>query len=251
MAFEVSRIGPLVLAASLALAGCSSEEDTASATASPETPATQDEATSQQPAPPPAVEAPPATSTPLPVSNTAPVVSGAPASSATTGESWSFVPSATDADGDAVTWSIAGKPSDATFSTASGQLAWTPSGSGAWNDIVITATDARGASTSLPAFSVVVNAPQQVTGSATLSWDMPQQYTDGVPLAAGDAVVGYRVYHGTSADALDQVIPVNEPTQLQYAASDLPAGTHYFAVAAISVNGAEGARSEVLSKTVM
>ena len=137
------------------------------------------------------------------------------------------------------------------FSTTTGLLQWTPAGGGAWSDIVITAVDSRGASTSLPPFSVVVSPPLQIAGKATLSWDLPQQYTDGMPLPPEDQVAGYRVYHGMSEDALDEVIPVDSATTLQYTASNLSAGTHYFAVSAISVTGDEGERSEVLSKTVM
>ena len=55
----------------------------------------------------------------------------------------------------------------------------------------------------------------------------------------------------TSQDALDLEAPVQGSTTLQHTIDELEAGTHYFAVAAVSVNGAEGARSEILIKTVM
>lgn len=241
MAYHGWRIGTIVLATSMALAACSGEEETAAA---------QAPVTGQQPAAtPPSLPVP--GSKPAPTPNTAPVVSGTPAGAVSAGQAWSFVPSATDADGDTLTWSISGKPADALFSTATGQLSWTPGATGSWNDIVVTATDSRGAATSLPAFSLVVNLAPQVTGSATLSWDMPQQYADGAPLLPEDQVVGYRVYHGTSEATMNVVGPVDDPMTLNYTVQALPAGTHYFAVSAMSATGAEGERSLVLTKNVM
>lgn len=256
MAFHGWRIATLVLASSLTLAACGGgSEDTQ--TASAETPSSP--ADSPAPAVPPAAGGAPApapapapAAPPVQAANNAPLVSGTPAATATAGQPWAFRPDATDPDGDAVTWSISGKPADAIFSTATGQLAWTPSGAGAWTSIVITATDARGASTSLAPFSIVVDqTAQKLAGRATLSWDLPQQYTDGAPLQPEDEVAGYRVYHGTSEDALNLAAPVDGATTLQHTIDDLEAGTHYFAVAAVSVNGAEGARSQILTKTVM
>lgn len=249
------RIGTLALAASLALTACGGSGDDSAGSASPP-PVAGGETAPEAPAdsivaPPVTAPAAPAPVTTPVAANTAPTVSGTPQVSAQAGQAWSFAPTATDADGDALTWSISGKPTDATFSTASGQLAWTPSGAGAWSDIVITATDARGASTSLPPFSVQVSAAQAVTGTATLSWDIPQQYTDGIPLPPEDQVVGYRVYHGTAADALDKMVAVEDASNVQYTVAGLSSGTHYFAVSAVAKSGAEGARSEILSKTVM
>jgi hypothetical protein len=241
MTFAGWRIGTLALAASLALAGCGGgSEETVSSGGSPKTGETPAEGV-----PPGGGSAPPEAS-----GNTAPVVSGSPAGTAVAGQAWVFQPTAQDPDGDPITWSISGKPADAAFSTATGQLSWTPTSAGSWTGIVITATDSHGASASLPPFSIVVDATPP-SGTATLSWDMPQHYADGTPLSADDQVAGYRVYHGTREDALDEVIPVNEPTTLQYTASGLPPGTHYFAVAAISIHGIEGERSQVLGKTVM
>jgi len=235
MAHHGWRIGSLVLAASLALAGCSSDGDTASvsggdAPASPAAPAAP-----QSPAP----------------ANAAPQVSGTPVATANLGEAWSFQPAATDPDGDTLTWSIAGKPADATFSPATGALSWTPGSSGTWSNIVITATDSRGASASLPAFSLLVNGTQQAAGSATLTWDIPQQYSDGTPLLPEDQVAGYRVYHGTSEAQMDTVVSVSDPGTVSYTAQGLTAGTHYFSVSAVSASGVEGQRSEVLTKSVM
>src|SRR5690606_37271822 len=167
MAFHGWRIGTIVLATSMALAACSGEDETAAAQAPP--------ATGQQPVQPPAPPPAPPTDTgsnATPAPNTAPVVRGAPAAALSTGQAWSFTPSATDADVPALTWSLAVNPADATFSNAPRQLSWTPGATGTWNVIFVTATDSRGAATSLPAFSLRVCGPQHVAGTASLRWDL-------------------------------------------------------------------------------
>ena len=180
-------------------------------------------------------------------SNRAPTVSGTPSTAVTLGNAYRFAPSATDPDGDSLVWSIAGKPTGATFSTTTGELTWTPSSTGAWTNIVITVTDAKGASTSLPAFSIVVNAPVKAP-SATLLWLPPTEFTDGSALP-GTGISGYRVYHGTSIATLRAVAEVDERTT-NFTVPDLARGTHYFAVTAVSAAGLESALSAVGSKTV-
>jgi len=75
------------------------------------------------------------------------------------GSAYSFRPSASDADGDALSFSISNKPSWASFSSSSGRLSGTPgTGSvGSYGNIVITVSDGM-ASASLPAFSIRVDA---------------------------------------------------------------------------------------------
>jgi large repetitive protein len=94
--------------------------------------------------------------------NQAPTVSGSPASSVVAGNAYSFVPSASDPDGNALTFSIANKPSWATFSTTNGALTGTPTTAavGTYSNIVITVSDGT-VQSNLPAFSI------QVTDGAT------------------------------------------------------------------------------------
>jgi hypothetical protein len=182
-----------------------------------------------------------------PTANRPPVVSGTPPTSATVGTAYSFAPTGSDPDGDALTWSVSSKPAAATFSVSTGRLGWTPSGAGTWSNIVITATDSRGASASLPAFSITVQ-PATASGSATLSWQAPTHYTDGTALPATEPGA-YRIYRGTSAGALSRVAEVDGRT-MTFAIQQLPSGTHYFAVTAVSTGGAESAQSAVGSKTI-
>lgn len=89
----------------------------------------------------------------------APRISGSPASSVTVGQVYRFKPTASDADGNTLTFSIANKPDWASFSATTGEIVGTPFSNHArtYSGIVISVRD--GSSTvSLPAFSLVVRA---------------------------------------------------------------------------------------------
>src|SRR5581483_5558463 len=60
------------------------------------------------------------------LSATPPSISGTPASSVVVGAKYTFRPSASDTDGDALTFSIENLPAWATFDTTSGVLSGTP-----------------------------------------------------------------------------------------------------------------------------
>jgi hypothetical protein len=91
--------------------------------------------------------------------NRPPTIGGTPAASVTVGRSYSFTPTASDADGDALTFSITGKPAWASFSSSTGRLSGSPGSSrvGSYPNIVITASDGK-ASASLGPFSIEVRA---------------------------------------------------------------------------------------------
>ncbi|KYN86096.1 hypothetical protein ATY35_14655, partial [Vibrio cidicii] len=91
--------------------------------------------------------------------NDAPVISGSPSTQVDEDSAYQFVPQASDNDpADTLTYSIANKPSWATFDTATGALSGTPSNSdvGTHAGIVISVSDGR-VSASLPAFAITVN----------------------------------------------------------------------------------------------
>jgi putative Ig domain-containing protein len=175
-------------------------------------------------------------------------ISGSPATSVDAGQSYLFVPTASDSAGAALTFSITGKPSWASFSTTTGELSGTPATAqvGSYPNVVITVS-AGGASTSLPAFSVKVIATQGATGSATLTWVAPTANTDGTPI---DGLAGYHIYYGTSQSALTQVVDVPGPTTTTYAVPALAPGTYYFAVAAYNAAGFESAPSNIDSVSI-
>jgi hypothetical protein len=73
----------------------------------------------------------------------APTISGTPAATVAEDTDYSFIPEASDDDGDTLTFSIANKPSWASFDTDTGALTGTPSNDdvGTHADIVISVTD--------------------------------------------------------------------------------------------------------------
>jgi hypothetical protein len=91
--------------------------------------------------------------------NLAPVISGMPPTSVLAGSSYYFRPTATDANGDRLRFSIANKPAWANFSSRTGRLSGTPgSGSvGTYSNIVISVSDWN-TRARLPAFDIRVDA---------------------------------------------------------------------------------------------
>ena len=91
------------------------------------------------------------------IANAAPVISGAPLTQVPIGEAYNFTPTATDDDGDALTFSIENAPSWAAFSAEDGSLAGTPGTAdvGTTSGIVISVTDGID-TTSLTAFDIIV-----------------------------------------------------------------------------------------------
>jgi hypothetical protein len=179
--------------------------------------------------------------------NSLPSISGAPATSATVGQAYSFIPSASDPDGQRLTFSIANRPSWAQFDSATGRLSGTPDAAnvGSTSGIVISASDSQD-SVSLPAFSLaVVNPVPQ--GSATLSWAPPTSNVDGTPLTN---LAGYRVKYGKSASDLSVSLSIPGPDVTSAVIENLSAGTWYFAVSAYTTTNIESDLSNLAQKTL-
>jgi hypothetical protein len=181
--------------------------------------------------------------------NRAPSISGSPAPSVQAGTAYSFRPTASDADGNPLAFSIANKPAWAAFSTTSGQLSGTPSSAqvGSTSGILIGVNDGK-VTTSLPGFTITVTAASGTTnGTATLTWLPPTTNTDGSALTN---LSGYKLYHGTSATALTDVRSISSAGITSYVFSQLATGTHYFAMSAVNSAGMESAKSAVGSKPI-
>jgi hypothetical protein len=180
-----------------------------------------------------------------PVSNAAPTISGVPATSVQTAAAYSFRPTATDANGDALSFSIQSKPSWASFSVATGQLSGTAPAAATTNPgIVISVSDGQVA-TALPAFTINVTAP--TSGTASLSWSPPTQNTDGSALTD---LSGYRLYFGSSPSSLTQVLAIAGAATTAHVVTNLSAGTWYFALTARTSAGVESAMSTLVSKAI-
>jgi hypothetical protein len=154
-------------------------------------------------------------------------------------------PTASDADGQTLGFSISGKPEWLDFSPRNGEISGTPDAAdvGTYDNIRITASD--GQLQAAVAISITVTAT--AAGRATLSWNAPTQRTDGTPLAD---LAGFRVYFGSSAGDLRYVIEVRDPGARSALVEDLTIGTWYFAATAYDTSGVESHRSNTASKTI-
>jgi hypothetical protein len=162
------------------------------------------------------------------------------------GTQYSFTPTASDPDGNTLTYSITNPPVWATFNTATGQLSGTPGAQhvGATSGIVITVSDGT-LTASLPAFTLTVQAV--ATGSATLSWTPPTTNTDGTPLTN---LAGYKIYWGTTAGSYPNSVSLTNPGLTSYVVTNLVPGTYFFVATAVNSVGAESVFSVPASKTI-
>jgi len=179
--------------------------------------------------------------------NRPPVISGSSTKSVVAGTAYAFTPTASDPDGQTLTFSVMGAPAWASFNSSTGRLSGTPGAGnvGLTEGIVITASDGA-AYASLPAFSLAV--VQAATGSATISWLPPTQRTDGSALTN---LAGYRIRFGTSATAMNQVITLNGSGLTSYMVEGLTPGKWYFGLSAFDSSGVESNTSNVGSKTIL
>ncbi len=120
--------------------------------------------------------------TPQP-SNSAPTINGSPTLTINQGVQYQFTPTASDVNGDTLTFSIVNKPVWATFNPTTGTLSGTPSNQdvGITNSIVISVSDGT-LSASLPAFNLSVanvnDAPTiNSTAVTTATQDTAYSYT--------------------------------------------------------------------------
>ena len=124
-----------------------------------------------------------------------PTISGAPVTTARVGQPYAFKPNASDADGDALTYSVSGKPAWATFDTSTGTLYGTPASGdvGLHSNVVIAVSDGK-ATARLAPFAITVSTG--TTQSVTLNWTAPTTNTDGSALTD---LAGYVVSFGTAS----------------------------------------------------
>jgi len=178
--------------------------------------------------------------------NDAPTISGSPQTAVNAGSAYAFRPTATDANGDKLTFSIANKPAWAAFSTSTGQLSGTPmsASTGTYANVMISVSDGK-ASTTLAPFAITV--ADTSNGAASLTWTPPTQNTDGTTLTN---LAGYRIVYGASASQLTQTIQLTNSGLSSYVVENLSPGTYYFAIRAYTSSGAESADSNVVAKVV-
>lgn len=173
--------------------------------------------------------------------NSAPSISGTPAASIIVGENYAFTPSASDPDGDKITFAVTNQPVWSGFSTETGQLSGSPGPSdiGQYSNIVISVSDGK-ESTSLTAFSIDVVDVGNF--SVSLSWTPPTQNSDNSPLTD---LAGYKIYYGITEGQYPNAIQIDNPGIATYVIQGLTANTYYFVATAINSSGLESDFSNV------
>ena len=183
---------------------------------------------------------------PDPSTNSAPAISGAPATSVVTSNAYAFTPTASDPDGDALSFSVQNMPSWAQFDTTNGTLSGTPTlaAVGSYANIAISVSDGN-LSGNLPNFSVAV--VQNADGTITVSWTPPTQNSDGSALTD---LAAYKFYYGTTSGNYSQQVVVNNPGAATYMIQNLAPATYYVAASAINSAGMESGLSNEAVKQV-
>jgi hypothetical protein len=161
-------------------------------------------------------------------------------------ENYDFQPTATDPDGDDLTFSIENRPTWAAFDAATGRLHGRPTTAdiGTYPGIVISVSDGS-ASDSLGSFAISVNP--LALGSVTLSWTPPTTNADGTTVTG---LAGYRIYYGTSSEDLDAIVVIDNVGTVRWVIDNLSPATWYFAMTAFNDSGLESARTAIGSKTI-
>ena len=181
-----------------------------------------------------------------PPANSAPVISGNPMTAVLVGDTYSFAPSASDADGDTLTFSIQNPPGWASFSTATGELSGQPTACdvGVYANIRISVTDGT-ATASLPNFTVSVDQAGNL--STTLSWTAPLENEDGSQLMD---LAGYKLYWGTSSGVYTNSVTIDNPGITTYVVDNLVPGTYEFVATAFNASGVESRYSNPATKVL-
>jgi hypothetical protein len=172
--------------------------------------------------------------------NSAPVISGTPKTFAKVGTAYAFLPTARDANGDALTFSIVNKPAWMWFNTRTGKLAGTPQSGQAgktFPGITIKVSDGR-ATMSLPTFWITVGPA--ASGEVVLSWTAPTTNIDGTALTD---LAGYTVFYGKTSRSYSNSLRVAGAGTDSAVIQGLSAGTWYFAIKSRNVMGVESAYS--------
>lgn len=178
--------------------------------------------------------------------NTPPEISGTPRSAVNAGDSYAFTPTATDPDGDSLTFSVSGLPGWATFDSSTGRVSGTPvtADVGTYNNVTITVFDGSDSDVLGP-FTITVNAIS--TGSVTLSWVAPTENTDGTALTD---LAGYKIYYGTSEGSYPNNVVIDNAGVTTYVIDNLSPGIWYFVMTANNSAGVESSYSGVAEITV-
>jgi hypothetical protein len=178
-------------------------------------------------------------------SNHAPTISGTAPATAQIGMWYSFMPAASDPDGDALQFTATRLPPWAALDGRTGRISGVPEPGeeGSYTQICISVSDGT-TSTALTPFAITVANP---AGSATLSWLPPTENADGTSLMD---LSGYRIRYGRNAADPELSLDIDNPSINVYVVEQLGAGTWYFEVVALNSRGVESRPTSIGSKRI-
>ena len=181
-----------------------------------------------------------------PTGNNAPTISGNPMTAIDIGSTYSFTPTASDPDGDKLTFSVKNQPSWAEFDKSTGALAGQPAlGSvGTYASIEISVSDGKDKA-ALPRFAISVD--QVGTISTTLNWTPPTQNEDGSALMD---LAGYKIYWGTTPGQYTHSVKIENAGMSSYVVENLTPGTYEFAATSYNEDGIESAYSNPATRVL-
>jgi hypothetical protein len=159
---------------------------------------------------------------------------------------YSFVPVASDADQDVLTFSINNMPSWASFDSASGALTGAPSAVdlGTYAGITIDVSDGTASATLAP-FAIEVVAV--ATGTLTISWQAPTENADGSPLID---LAGYRVRWGWHTGMYPNEVYVGNPSLTRLVMDNLVPAEYFIVITAVDVSNNDSTVSNEARGTV-
>jgi hypothetical protein len=162
------------------------------------------------------------------------------------GVMYEFVPNASDADGDTLSFAVQNKPKWAGFVSSTGKLHGQPTLAdvGEYNGIVVSVSDNTN-SVSLPAFTISVT--ETALGTVTLSWVAPTENSDGTPLMD---LAGYKLYYRKNSGSYIQAVQLDNPSITTYVVEELSPATYYFAATSLNTSGVESSFSAEVERTV-
>lgn len=181
-----------------------------------------------------------------PINNAAPVISGLPPRTATADYFYDFMPSASDPDGDALTFSVQNLPAWASFDTSSGEFSGKPGMTdvGTFSNILVSVSDGK-ETAALRAFAITVEEMGVLT--TTLSWNPPTENEDGSRLMD---LAGYKIYWGNRPGNYTKSATLNNPGMSSFVVENLPAGTLEFVATSFNDDGIESDYSNPVIKVV-
>jgi hypothetical protein len=173
-------------------------------------------------------------------------IAGTPTEAVLAGRTYSFIPTVGAISGTNAVFTVANRPSWASFNSTTGQLWGAPAAGdvGTYSNISISVRSSNGTSASLPPFSIAVL--QSASGQAVLSWSPPTQNVSGGPVTG---LAGYRIFYGSNAASMTQTVEVGPNSTTAMVGNLLP-GIWYFDVRAFTSSGQESAASNIASKTI-